>query len=747
MVRSVAIAAALAFAAFVTAKGVPTLRHDWTWPIDRVAVPSFLNELIGGWLPAGFGALGAHPTTYMLAVPLALAMWIAGPLAALVLLAIAAGYLCMLGAASISQRWKCPTPAAVGIGLFALYNPWVYNEIVAGHLVMVLAYAGILNLIAEMLRGRDASAVRLALWLAVVAVQLQLFIVAMAALAIFAIITKKWLPPIAGAVYVLPSAVGLFSERGAFLEIPYNLTWQSNQSVAPVALSALGGYFPGYSDRLGLPAEIAVWAMLALGVVGIVAWRRSRAALAAAAGAALLFAIVTGVHGPLAAPYEWIVRNAPESGVFRELYDLAGIFGAMVAVLACAGAAAFRPLRYVALCAGIVLPIVWLLAPPSGFWIGGASYPHPRIASQSGFRVALTPAFQPLTLRGGGGDGADPDAHGYPRSIGALNEYLPGYPVDMALSRFEASGDTEALRALGVAQVVPRPWLLSLSNGAIGRAALSLAQPQGKPEIALRVIGGATPLVSACDGTRVVALPDRVGDCNLFVADAASLYPAYPAVRALRARSDSLDPGAGWIDARLTFAAAPELAQGIGGILTESAVPYSVESGSALLAYVRGRLNAPDGRTLASGPGEFRWIAIPSGVSSVTCTGVCELVARSARVPLLPLNASPARASALPFHELAPWLFIVGPSASAIQVLRLNERYDAAWTAFSAWRVIPHVRLDSSANGWLFSQPSSNATILLQVTSLVQFIAEICGIVALAWLLKAAAREPTKRAP
>jgi hypothetical protein len=744
LVRAFAIAAALAFAAFVTAKGVPTLRHDWAWPVDRVAIPSFLNELIGGWLPSGFGALGAHPTTYMLAVPLALAMWLFGSLPALVLLAIAIGYLCMLGAASLSQRWKYSTPAAVGVGLFTLFNPWVYNEVVAGHLVMVLAYAGLLNLFAEMLRGRDASPVRLALWLALVAVQLQFFIVAMVALAIFAFATRKWLPPIAGVVYALPSIVGLFAERNEFLRIPYNLTWQTNQSVAPAALSALGGYFPGYSDRLGLAAALAVWAMLALALAGAVTAHRSRAAIGATAAAVLLFAIVAGVHGPLAIPYVWIVRHAPESGVFRELYDLAGIFAATIAILACAGAGALHPLRYLALCAGAVLAIAWLLAPPNALWIPGNAYPHPRVVAQAGYRVALLPAFQPLTLRSGGGDGADPDAHGYPGGVTVLNEYLPAYPVDAALARYERSDDAGALRALGVARVVQRPWLRSLSNGRVGLAAASLAPYPTAPIAPPHYGGAATPLVSACDGTRVVALANELGACHIFFGDAG---PPYPRVRAFAEQSGSLDPRTQWIDARLGFAAAPALAQGIGGgVLTESALSYPVEPGSALLAYVRGRLIDSQRKTLLRSPGEFRWIEVPLGVGSVGCAGLCELVAQAQRVPLLPLNAPPARAAALPFRQVFPWLLIVGGSADAAHVLRLNERYDAAWTAFNAWRILPHVRVDSYANGWLFSQPSSSAIVLLQVTSLVQMIAEICGIAALACLLKAAAREPTKRA-
>ena len=46
-------ASALAFAAFVAAKGVPTLRHDWNWPIDRTAIASFFDAATQGWLSTG----------------------------------------------------------------------------------------------------------------------------------------------------------------------------------------------------------------------------------------------------------------------------------------------------------------------------------------------------------------------------------------------------------------------------------------------------------------------------------------------------------------------------------------------------------------------------------------------------------------------------------------------------------------------------------------------------------------------
>jgi hypothetical protein len=741
--RIVAIVAGVVFAALVSVKGVPTLRHDWNWPIDASAIPSFVNEMIGGWLPNGFGMLNAHPTMYALALPIGLGLWVFGPLAALALFAFGTGWLCARNAIRLSQGSGAGAVAAAGIGVFALFNPWVYNEIVAGHLVMVLAYAGVIGLVGEMLRGPAASSVRLALWLALVEVQLQFFIVAILALAIFGFATKKWLPPLAGLVVALPTIVGLIAERGTIVRTPYSLAWQTYQSVPPGALAALGGYFPGYADRLGVVASIAVWAILALALAGIVAARKSRAVIAAAAACVALFAVTAGTQGPLAVPYTWIVRNVPESGVFRELYDLAGIFAAVLLVPAGAALRALRPAGYVSLAAGVALAAAWVAAPPSDLWVGAAAYPHPQIAAAPFERVAFAPAFQPLGLRGDGGDGADPDARGYAGGVVALNEYLPAYPVDMALGRYEQRGDLNALRALGVAEVVSRGWLISRANSRILLTASPPPATVATQTASVRRLANPLPLVSTCTASRVAALPSALDKCDVFFGDAG---PPYPTVRPLSAGIDSVDPHTDWIDARLGFASSPEIAQGLGGVYTRSRVPFHVDAGSRLLAYVSGRLNDSHGRAIFTSSGEFVWLPVPAGGESVVCAGLCELVAVSQSLPALAADAPGGSISATPFRAIFPWLYLANASSTAA-LLRLNERYDAAWTALQAWRVLPHVRVDAAANGWLVGAPSPAPIIIVQLTSLVQMLGELCGIVCILWLLKAAPRAPTKRGP
>jgi hypothetical protein len=447
-----------------------------------------------------------------------------------------------------------------------------------------------------------------------------------------------------------------------------------------------------------------------------------------------------GVYGPLAAPYAWIVRNVPESGVFRELYDLAGCFAAVVILLASIAVARVWPLGYLALAAGIALPITWVLRPPSDLWIGAGAYPHPDVRAPAFARVAFSPAFQPLALRNGTGGGADPNVHLYPGPVAPLNQYFPSYPVDMALARYEQSGDTEDLRALGVAEIVNRPWLVSVTRGEIGLAARSLrvGAPRASPQ-AIRYLDGATPLVSQCDVSRVVTLSERLDACDLFFGD----VPGYASLRTIVAPSDSIDPRIAWIDARLVFAKVPDLAQAFGGAMTQSRLPYRIDSPTWLLAYVRGKLTTADGRALLASNGAFTWLPIPVSVGSVVCEGLCALIAQTPTLPNQPATP-PARVRAVTFARFAPWLYVVSIANESGQLLRLDERYDPAWTAIASLHVLPHVRVDASVNGWFVSSGASRV-ILLQVTSLLQLIAEALGVLYALYLLKALVHKPTKR--
>lgn len=732
-----AAVAAAAFTAFVVAKGVPTLRHDWSWPVDARAIPSFFQDAIGGWLPVGFGIAATHPTTYLIGIPITVAMLLFGTLAALALFCFAVAYCCARAAQNIARRFGSGAIGAAGIVAFALFNPWVYNEVVAGHLVMVLAYGAFVGLLGEMLRGRHASQVRLALWLVLAYAQLQFFIVAFVAALCFAVVTRKWLPVGAAFVAALPTIVGVAGERGTLLQTPYTLEWQANQSLHALPLLSLGGYFAAYADRLGAIAQAATVTLFALAACGVALAYRRRSVTLAAVGALSVFLVALGVHGPLAAAYAAIVTGVPETGVFRELYDLAGVFAALLLVPAAAAVARYRALQWVALAAGLALPITWFLHPPSDLWVGARSYPHPAIDGKPYARVALLPAFQPMRLRDGRGDGADPDLYAYPDNVGPINEYFPTFPVDAALAKYVQSGDSSALEALGVQRIVNRPWLVSRSNGEIGLAAGSLWSPGAFHVYQSQALSRAEPMVSTCGATRLVATPNALRSCDIFFTDA----PGAQIFVTARSSSESIDPRTAWIDATLAFASDPRLAQGLGGVVTQSRIPLGVAPNAWLLAFVHGSLRDGRGRTLASAPGAFTWIWLASSTDRVSCEGVCEAIGETSGFPTGTLRA-PNGQTAVAFGTSVPWLIRVRGASGAL--LRFNARYDRGWFAFAGTRLLPHVRVSLAANGWFLPRGSNDVT-LVQVTALLQLLAELAGLICTAFLLKALFPRGTKR--
>ena len=221
--RWFSIAAGIALAAFVTAGGIPTLRHDWNWPIDRIAVASFLSDSTSGWLSVGFGIANPHPTTYLIGPPLAAVMWLLRAARRPRAARISHRILCARAAAAhLAALWGATAPVSIGIALFLSFNPWVYNEIVAGHLVMVLAYGAFIG------HAGGDGAWRRRLARAACALnprssraQLQFFILAMLALVVFARHARaSGRLRSSAAIIVLPSAIGLIAERGMLLRIP-----------------------------------------------------------------------------------------------------------------------------------------------------------------------------------------------------------------------------------------------------------------------------------------------------------------------------------------------------------------------------------------------------------------------------------------------------------------------------------------------------------------------------------------------
>jgi hypothetical protein len=344
-----------------------------------------------------------------------------------------------------------------------------------------------------------------------------------------------------------------------------------------------------------------------------------------------------------------------------------------------------------------------------------------------------------MQLVEGGGNGADPDLYAYPNGVMPVNAYLPAYPVDAALARYAQRGDVTALAALGVGSIVNRPWLVSRSNGEIGLAAASLPSRKTLRGIdRSQSIPNPAPLLGTCSRVRIVGSPTGLQACDLFLSDA----PNAATFSVAQSSSDSIDARTGWIDASLAFARDPSLAQGLGGVLTQSRFPLHVVPNAWLLAYVRGSLHDGRGRALVRSTGTFGWVWLPATTDRVTCYGICEVVGEMHAFPAAQFGLAPTVESPVAFDMPVPWLIRVRRASGTL--LRFNARYDSGWLAIEGLQVLPHVRSSLAANGWFVRRGFADV-ILLQMTALVQLFAELAGVACTVFLLKALFRRGTKR--
>ncbi len=751
--------------------GVPALRHDWGWPLQRGDFAGWFQIAGSGWSPFGIGTPTEHIERYLLAIPVTLCGLAAGGRIALFVYALAVGYALASAGAALARRFAGGDAlVAAGVAAFLLFSPWTYTQVVAGHIEMILASAGIAGMLSRLTsepRAGDANATSLYVVLAYS--QLQFFCVALLLTVAAALLRRGRLPLLTAVAIGMPTFLGLSGNFGALAQTPTAIPWQLDQSLEPGSAWRLLGYFTGYADAYSR-VSWALAIVCAVACAGIYVERARPAARAYALAIPLLLLLVTGLRGPVASLYERLLLNFPPVGVFRELYDFSGLLAICYAALAAAGAARVRVLRPLLALASCALLATWLGDGITRWWVPAERLPAVAVDVAAGQRYALTPAFQPLRF-GSLGSGADPDATYRAGGIVALNEYDLHYPDDTALARFEASGATHDLEALGTAAVYPRPWLTS-ANVTAQREPVSLENPlRASLEKPLRLTH-AVPLVSLLPVPAVTSTGERLAAGNVFFGDVAGLTgpdvpPAWQRlrpVRPLEASKADVDPDRNWVDARFEMVSDPEIAQAFGGVFTTSRQTFQLD-GSAhhVLAFVRGRLYDDRAHVLgASAPG-YRWLALPLGSRGIRCAGRCALaltgdppaetgdqpapagdrLAQAGAPPAEPgdpaaqaAEPSAHEAEAVPAERRLPWLVTAHLPASAHgRTLRLNERYDAHWLAFAGSHLLTHVRLDATVNGWLGAPAGASEVIICNALALLQALFEVAATLWVVYLL------------
>jgi hypothetical protein len=748
---AIVVAAGLLFAAFLGAAGVPALRHDWVW-VTGNGFESTAWSSLSGWTAIGIGSPRPYPSDYLPAMANMALVAALGTYGAFLIDAFAVGAACAAGGLALTRRFTAARGAWIAAAAFAAFNPWVYNKVVAGHIGMVLAYGAAMLFLAEIAKERP-SAYRTGAFAILTMQQLQFFLPALAVLAVWTLVRRFSLAPLGATLLAsAPIWIGVLFDRSYLLSIPYTQSWQADASLDPVRALELSGYFVKYSDALPPVAGAACWAIAGLALAGAVVEcirRRFRAGWIVALALALwLFA--SGTKGAFGGAYLWIVAHVPESGLYRELYDLIGFLA--IAYLAASAAAVrwLKPLQWLWLACGVALAAAWTLAPPGRYWVAASELPAYSIDAPANTRFALMPPLQPLSFRGRG-DGLDPGAVVLPGNVVALNTPQFSFPESPALAHYAFTGDDGWLRALSVAQVVERPEYATDLNNL--HMQFALPPKAFRPPGASRMLAPA-PELELTDVPALGTLPAPAWENAVFFGDARGVdgpgvppdWRDAPAVIAVRPSSGRVFAADGWVDVRTAFAVLPQLAQGIGGAVTtnESAL-LPLDPALATLAYVDGRLEDASGATLATTTRGYRWLP-PLHAAAVRCAGLCVVAAQSAGPPA-PAPGVAKRCKGAPALSVpAAWLAIAELPASRECMLRYNVRFDEHWLAFLDRTRLGHVAIDSIVNGWVVPEHArAQRVVIVEAVACVQFLFMVLAAAVLAGASAAHAYALVKR--
>lgn len=730
------------FCILIGARGVPALRQDWTWPHSAAQVQTFLVTSWGGWNPAGLGSPEAYASSYIIAVPLWALMVVIGSTPAFFVVLMVLGLSLAFGARALVKGAPGLADLAVPI---AMFNPWVYAKMVAGHILMVFAYAGTMILFGAIFAARRPARFRAtAMALTLILAQVQFFLISLFLLVLRCRDRYARRSVFFGLVLFLPIAIGVLCNLGPLSAIPFTVEWQQSQSVRPGDAAFLLGYFAGYTSSVDILFRVAMAPIILLAIFGGIAMLRSRGdrprALLFITMGGICTMLSLGFHGPLAAPYEYAVRSFPVTAVFRELYDILAYLAIAYVSLAVFAAQHSKVAARVLGTAGIALVAVWCIRPPSTFFASYSSVPQLAVTAPPNSRFALLPALQPMSYDGQG-SGVDPDAYSLPRNVQPLNTYGIDYVSTAALQEYAQDGSTSELAALGVSEVIARPWLHSDAKSLltqIGRLQLPL-----EPRLAGTRRISSVPQLGLSPVPHEVSIGSRVGANGVFFGD----VPRNEAgVRAFgdqphfsSAHPDNLYANAdkGWVDARFVFLSFPRLAQGLGGAATFSnRAVLQLPAGSAVLAYANGTLRTEGGTVLVSHTRGYVWSSLPMPTPMrVRCDGFCIVVGTADRLP--PPSAPQHYAAVKPveFSSQLPAFVTASVPAHGDSLLRFGVAYDWAWVALAGGQVLPHLRIDEVINGWILSASTRRERVLLfNAVSITQTFFEAAGFALVVWL-------------
>ncbi len=308
------------------------------------------GRAVAAWVPDGLGA----PNVFASALPQFylewLLAWIVPSKAVLDLLLVATVAFGIAGGAfaartllAIAPRW------ALLCGFFYMAGPVAIAKFVAGHTSYLEGYAVLPFVVALMLRkepkNRRLWLLLTGLALAFSSVQLQIFGLALLIL-IFAILFRRrtvidavlivliavplLLPALLGATVLAQPSHGALSMQRAVL------SWQLQQSVAPLEAFEARGYFVHYYELLTqfwLQHVLLLFPLCA--IFAVIELRRDVRTIALLVILALIaWLTATGLRGPLHELWRVLFTRVSALSVYRELYDVMALYWLVCVLLA-----------------------------------------------------------------------------------------------------------------------------------------------------------------------------------------------------------------------------------------------------------------------------------------------------------------------------------------------------------------------------------------------------------------------------
>ncbi|MGI8736206.1 MAG: hypothetical protein DLM53_10800 [Candidatus Eremiobacter antarcticus] len=452
--------------------GIPAYRHDWQWPPLSAMLAHSLPARLAAWNWNGLGApnlaLQVHPF-FVLTAGLAS---VCSPKA--ILIGCMVVYACMAasGATVLSMRLLQATPdGALVAGVLYALAPLVVNELVAGHVEVLLAYAAVPWAIAASLSSQRSAALLLGSALAWTTLHIQYLLFAVVLIAIVGKVRVNRLtagPLACAAVVALLGLWSVLNEHAQTVEAQMrtSLPWVVVQSADPIDAMRAVGYFARYWETAAahLPLQWLYPWIYPAAVLAAAAVRRGPTTLRLLAAYAVGFLVLSGTKGPAAPAFSWLFSHSLGASALRELYH-----GAIFVVLpgSVAAAWALSALRWRPMRLALAAAVAALAAAPffTGSALGqtgsitrqdveasAASFEHAGAA-----RFFLRPGVNPMGPVSFDFGGADPLAfsvgEGMPFSVYSASggDAATVFTLERAFV-----GSAEITKALGIGLILDR---------------------------------------------------------------------------------------------------------------------------------------------------------------------------------------------------------------------------------------------------------------------------------------------------